>query len=207
MLFPVSALFWWFFEYLNRFVQNWYYVGSDLSPLSYFLYATLPYSTVLPAVMGTRDWLLSFFPPEGRLQNLFALRVSHPTAVAWVVLFAAGLGLTGIGIWPNFLFALLWVSPLLIIVSLQAIFGESHIFSDLTHGHWRLIISSALAALICGFFWEMWNFYSLTKWKYNIPFVHRLLIFEMPILGFAGYLPFGVQCSVIADMMQRGDGR
>ena len=28
-LFPVSACFWWFFEYLNRFVQNWYYVGID----------------------------------------------------------------------------------------------------------------------------------------------------------------------------------
>ncbi|MCK5204889.1 MAG: hypothetical protein KAR15_13500, partial [Desulfobacterales bacterium] len=25
LLFPVSSAFWWFFEYLNRFVQNWYY--------------------------------------------------------------------------------------------------------------------------------------------------------------------------------------
>jgi hypothetical protein len=24
MLWPVSAIFWWFFEYLNRYVQNWY---------------------------------------------------------------------------------------------------------------------------------------------------------------------------------------
>jgi len=32
LLFPVSAMFWWFFEYLNRFVQNWHYVGVDFAP-------------------------------------------------------------------------------------------------------------------------------------------------------------------------------
>ena len=25
MLFPVSAAFWWFFEYLNRYVWNWFW--------------------------------------------------------------------------------------------------------------------------------------------------------------------------------------
>jgi hypothetical protein len=37
LLFPLSALFWWFFEYLNRFVQNWYYIGPQFSPLVVFL--------------------------------------------------------------------------------------------------------------------------------------------------------------------------
>ncbi|MFC1896348.1 hypothetical protein ACFL0Q_06775, partial [Thermodesulfobacteriota bacterium] len=32
-LFPLSAFFWWFFEYLNRYAQNWYYVGVSYSPL------------------------------------------------------------------------------------------------------------------------------------------------------------------------------
>jgi len=27
-LFPLSAALWWSFEYLNRFVQNWYYLGG-----------------------------------------------------------------------------------------------------------------------------------------------------------------------------------
>ena len=27
LLFPASSLFWWFFEYLNRYVWNWFYVG------------------------------------------------------------------------------------------------------------------------------------------------------------------------------------
>jgi hypothetical protein len=53
LLFPASAAFWWFFEYLNRFVQNWQYAGVGFGPLEYFLYATLSFSTVLPAVMST----------------------------------------------------------------------------------------------------------------------------------------------------------
>jgi hypothetical protein len=201
LLFPASAAFWWFFEYLNRFVQNWYYVGAKFEPMEYFLYATLPFSTVLPAVMGTREWLLGFSWPEKKFQNFLPMTVSHPRLVAWTVLLTTGIGLAGIGVWPNHLFPLLWISPLMIIVSLQIIFKEPHLFSDVAHGDWRYILSSALAALICGIFWEMWNYHSLAKWKYNIPFVHHFQIFEMPILGYAGYLPFGMECAVIADMV------
>ena len=61
----------------------------------------------------------------------------------------------------------------------------------------------ALAALICGFFWEMWNQYSYPKWEYSIPYVQRFQIFEMPLLGYLGYLPFGLQCRVVADLIER----
>ena len=55
----------------------------------------------------------------------------------------------------------------------------------------------ALAALLCGFFWEMWNFHSLAKWIYQVPYVQRYPIFEMPLLGYAGYLPFGLECALL----------
>ena len=55
-LFPLSAGFWWSFEYLNRFVHNWYYVGAgNFSAGEYILLATLSFSTVLPAVLGTAN--------------------------------------------------------------------------------------------------------------------------------------------------------
>ncbi len=47
----------------------------------------------------------------------------------------------------------------------------------------------------------MWNYYSLAKWEYGVPFVQKYLVFEMPILGFAGYLPFGLECAVIGAAM------
>ena len=61
LLFVASSAFWWFFEYLNRFVQNWYYVGStNITAAEYFWFATLPFATVLPAVFGTLEWLRTF---------------------------------------------------------------------------------------------------------------------------------------------------
>jgi hypothetical protein len=33
-----------------------------------------------------------------------------------------------------------------------------------------------------------------------VPFVQRFHIFEMPILGYAGYLPFGLECMVVSLM-------
>jgi hypothetical membrane protein len=199
LLFPVSAAFWWFFEYLNRFVQNWSYTGADFGPAEYFLFATLSFSTVLPAVTSTREWLLSFSWWSSAYHPFFPIRISSPRLLAAAILTASGACLLLLGVYPNHFFALLWVSPLLILVSLQALLKETHLFSLLGRGDWRLVVASALAAVLCGVFWEMWNFYSLAKWVYHVPFVQRFHVFEMPILGYAGYLPFGLECSAVAD--------
>jgi len=201
LLFPASAAFWWFFEYLNRFVQNWHYVGVVFSAWEYFWYATLPFSTVLPSVLGAREWILAFGWVEKGIAWFFPVSVSKPNIPAWFFLVVSGAGLAGIGVWPDYLFPLLWVSPLLIIVSLQVIMGERHILSGMNAGDWRLVVSSAMSALLCGFFWEMWNFFSLAKWEYTVPFVNRYRLFEMPALGYAGYLPFGLEIAAIEKMM------
>jgi len=202
MLFPVSAVFWWFFEFLNRFVQNWYYAGVLVNNWEYFWYGTLSFATVLPAVLGTRDLIMD----TGWLQNGFdrcpALPLPHSRLLAGLILVLAAAGLTGIGVWPNLLFALLWISPLLIFVSLQILAGEENLLDNVIRGDWRIIIASAAAALICGFFWEMWNYFSLAKWHYSVPYVDRFHLFEMPVLGYAGYLPFGLECTVIGDMLR-----
>lgn len=205
-LFVTSALFWWFFEYLNRFVQNWYYTGSDYSPLTYFLLATLSFSTVLPAVLSVQDLLHTFPKLKNRFRQMQPMPLKHPTLVAWLCLLSASVGLACIGILPDLLFPLLWISPLLIITSLQQLFGQPNIFDSLDTGDWRHPVSAAMAALVCGFFWEMWNVYSLAKWTYSVPLVHRFQIFEMPLLGYAGYLPFGLECAVAgALLLQFGD--
>lgn len=203
-LFPLSAVFWWFFEYLNRFVQNWQYTGVQFGPGEYVLYATLSFSTVLPAVMSTREFILSFPFLHRRYRAFFPIRLSHPPWWGAFTLCAAGAGLAGLGIRPNHLFALLWVSPLLLLVSFQAMNKEATIFSPLVRGDWTGVLASALAGLMCGFFWEMWNYWSLAKWTYQVPFVHRFEVFEMPILGYAGYLPFGLECAVVSELILKG---
>ena len=59
--FPASSLFWWFFEYLNRYVWNWYYLGvSDLGAAEYVFYATVCFASVLPGVCAVAAFLHTF---------------------------------------------------------------------------------------------------------------------------------------------------
>ena len=203
LLFPASAAFWWFFEYLNRFVQNWYYVGVDFSPWSYFWFATLPFSTVLPAVLSTRRYLLGMNWINQSYARIRPITFSHTRLTSAALLILSAICLAGIGVWPNYLFPFLWVSPVLIVLCLQTLMKEAHILSEMAAGDWRGAVAAVLAAIICGGFWEMWNVYSLAKWEYSIPLVHRFQIFEMPLLGYAGYLPFGLECAAIGDMLGR----
>jgi hypothetical protein len=118
------------------------------------------------------------------------------------VLLLAGAGLLLIGVYPNLLFPLLWISPLLIVVALRTLGGERHVLSETAAGDWRPAATAAVAALVCGVFWEMWNVYSLAKWTYAVPYVHRFEVFEMPILGYAGYLPFGLECAMAGRLVE-----
>jgi len=93
--------------------------------------------------------------------------------------------------------------PVLIIVCLQTLMKERQVFSTMAAGDWRSAVAAALAALICGCFWEMWNYFSMAKWAYSVPLVHRFLIFEMPLLGYGGYLPFGLECLAIGGMVEK----
>jgi len=200
-LFPLSAAFWWLFEYLNRFVQNWYYVGAvELSSLEYFVRATLPFSTVLSAVLSTAELLTSYPAVSEGMDWFRPIRLSSMKQVSWSLLTLSCLGLLAIGRWPNYLFPLVWVGPLLLVVSLQELARRPTVLSSLAQGDWRGMWISTLAALICGFFWELWNWKSLAHWEYAIPFVHRFQLFEMPLLGYAGYLPFGLECVAVADL-------
>ncbi len=200
-LFPVSATFWWFFEYLNRFVQNWYYTGARYGPGTYFLLATMSFSTVLPAVLSVQQWLRAQPWIHDHFHGVRPVRVLRHRSAGWVVLAVSAAGLAGVGVWPDLLFPLLWVSPVLVITAIQQITGQSHVLDELITGDWRPAISAALAALVCGFFWEMWNVHSLAKWIYSIPYVQRFHLFEMPILGYAGYLPFGLECAAIGRIL------
>ena len=205
LLFPASAGFWWFFEYLNRFVQNWYYTGVEgMGPGKYGCFSSLAFATVLPAVISMIDLLLTVPSLAEGLAHCHPMRLPSCLWIPRIILTVSAMGLALIGIFPDQLFALLWVSPLFIILSLQALNGQRTLLYPLRRGDWRPLVVPALAALICGFFWELWNYYSLARWTYAIPFVQRFHLFEMPIVGYGGYLPFGLECLVVG-MIVNGD--
>jgi hypothetical protein len=204
MLFILSAVFWWYFEYLNQFVRNWYYVNvENLGRTEYFIHATLPFSTVLPAVIGTRDLLYTFPRVSAGLDDFFRIRAGRPGQTAFIAATIAITGLVFTGLWPEYAYPMLWIAPLVMIAAAVVISRGETVYKDLIMGDWRNIYLLALSALICGFFWEMWNYYSFTRWEYSVPLVARFYVFEMPLLGYAGYLPFGLQCGLAAWLVRK----
>ena len=202
LLFPASAAYWWTFEYLNRFVGNWYYLGvRGFGAGEYFLFASLPFSTVLPAVLSTRELLLSFPRIEEPFREWRPLSPRKPRSAGGAALLLGCAALFVVGIVPDAVFPLVWVAPPLILISLAALRGERNVLSGIAAGDWRLLVVSSLAALCCGFFWEMWNFYSYPKWIYYVPFFSFLHIFEMPLLGYFGYLPFSMELFAMYNLV------
>jgi hypothetical protein len=206
-LFPASALFWWLFEHLNRFVGNWYYTGiAAQSDWDYFLQGTLPFSSVLPAVASTWAWLRTF-PRFDAMGESVPLKFRGASKQAPLAVIAGLLGLAALGLWPQQLFSLLWLAPLAVLLGLQQLLLGETLLAPLARGDWRPLLQPAAAALVCGFFWELWNWGSLAQWHYAIPYVQRFHLFEMPLLGYSGYLPFGVACAVVIDLVARIAGR
>ncbi len=201
-LFPASALFWWYFEYLNRYVGNWYYVGAELfTPFQYFMHATISFSTVLPAVASTRDWLASFPRLQAACTGFRPVPHAGARPLPWLLLALGSAGFFAVGAWPQYCYPMVWVAPLLVLIALPALMRELNVLAAARHGDWRGVVLPALAGLMAGFFWEMWNWRSLVHWEYSIPLVDGFPLFEMPILGYAGYLPFGIVCIVISELV------
>jgi len=199
-LFPVSAGLWWLFEHLNQFVNNWYYSGIyATSDWDYVMQATVPFSTVLPAMASTLAWLRQC----PRIEALALPPIPISPALAWLALATGMAALAAMGLSPELFYATLWIGPPLVLCSLQQIVVGKTLLSPLAHGDWRPLLQPALAALVCGFFWELWNSGSLAQWHYSIPYAQRFHVFEMPLLGYAGYLPFGVMCALVLDLVAR----
>lgn len=207
-LLPASAAFWWYFEYLNRFVQNWYYSGPVEPPgdLRYALIGSLSFATVLPAVVATTA-LLATVPALNHARcRLPPLRVPWPRSLAAAAVLGGALSLAALAPWPRVFYPFLWGGPLLVLLGLEALAAQRGWLAPLAAGDWRPLALPALAGLACGGLWELWNHYSLVRWHYAVPWVHTAEVFQMPLLGFGGYLPFGVTCALAAALVARALG-
>lgn len=200
LLLAISSPGWWLFELINLRTQNWIYRGAEhFSHLEYFLLCSLSFSTVMPAVFGTAELLSSFL--RGPSIRGPAVRLTRAGLAATFVLGWCMLGL--LLIWPRYFFPLVWVSVYLITDPANVWLGNRSLLKYAGEGQWRHIVALALGCLVCAFFWEMWNFYSYPKWIYHVPFVDFLRIFEMPLLGYLGYIPFSWELFAIYQFVAR----
>jgi hypothetical protein len=191
LLFLISIPLWWFFEGMNAIVQNWHYrLARPVSSLQYVLEASLDFSTVVPAVLSTSFLLLEASRAFGPTSPRWQPHVSERGLAAAV--------LTGIGcfallpLFPSETFPLVWIAPILILEPIAAAIRFPSLLTDIRANGWRRLVAVMAATLVTGFWWEMWNVYSLPKWTYSIPYVGFWHVFEMPLLGYLGYPVFGI---------------
>jgi hypothetical protein len=189
LLFILSAPVWWLFEGLNLITGNWHYLGREsFTNIQFFLLSSLSFSTVIPAVFSTAE-LLSTFRWTNRIRFKRPLQLQRQ---GYLMLHLAGwLMLILMILFPKLFFPFLWLSLFFILDPLNAMLGNRSLFTQLGQGRLQNWILYGLGALICGFFWELWNFYAFPKWVYEIPYLEVLHIFEMPLAGYGGYIPFG----------------
>lgn len=191
---PLSVTIWLVFELFNFRLQNWHYVNVPASlPVRWIGYA-VSYATVLPGLRVTALLV-------GRSGFLGRLRW-HPLPLGtegrrWVL--AAGLGCLVLPlVWPGVFFPLVWLAFIGILLPLHRCPESVRLAKSIQAGKPGAWLEILLAGMICGLLWELWNFWAGAKWVYTVPWVGRLKLFEMPVLGFLGFPPFAVECHLMS---------
>ncbi|MEO6710886.1 MAG: hypothetical protein ABIP42_15005 [Planctomycetota bacterium] len=196
--FALSGPAWWLFELINARLGNWEYVGRErFSDVEYALLCSASFSTVLPSVLGTAELLLSTRWVQRRARGP-RLAPSRVLNLSFALLGASML--TAMLVWPKIFYPFCWTSLVFLLEPLAQRLGRRSFQDDLTHGDWRPWWALWTAGLVCGFFWEMWNWHSDPKWIYHVPGVAFWKVFEMPLLGYLGYLPFAMELYLFANL-------
>jgi hypothetical protein len=191
LLFVISAPFWWLFEIIDYRTRYWIYLGKEqFTHLEYYAWCTLAFSTVIPAVLETTE-LLSLLKWFRR--PLKGPRLGFQKGLLPFFLFLGIIMLLLLLARPDLFPYFFWISLYFIIEPVNVRLGNRNLLSFTGKGNWQPVICLWTATLICGFFWEMWNYYSYPKWKYNVPHYNFWHVFEMPLPGYLGYLPFGLE--------------
>jgi hypothetical protein len=198
-LFIVSAPVWWIFELLNVCTKNWTYIGAEIfSPLEYAFLTTVSFTTVIPGVFGSAEFFASFDFLK-RFKHGPVIGIDKKTMVTFFI--TGWLMLALLLLWPTIFFPFIWLSPYLISEPLNIWLGNRSLAQYLAKGDWRPVIELWLGVLLTAFFWEMWNYYSYPKWIYHVAWGNWLHIFEMPALGYGGYLPFALELCALYHLI------
>jgi hypothetical protein len=199
-LFLLSAPFWWLFEAINLRIDNWqYHHPRPYSDLAYAFWSSVAFSTVIPAVLVTAELVRSFGIRSPRWLPAWNPGRASLLAIAAV----AGVSFVLLLLFPRVFFPLTWLSLFFMFDPIGRLLGARTLSSYVAEGDWSPVVNLALAGLICGWFWEMWNFYAMPKWTYAVPHADWLHVWEMPLLGYGGYIPFAFEVYAIYALAVR----
>jgi hypothetical protein len=190
-MFLLSAVIWWIFEFINIRTGNWGYNQIwGIEALAGIIRKSIYFSTVLPAIFETVEMIRSI-----HLFDKEKLKKSHKISKTFLHIMI-GLGVITFLLplaWPKHFYPLVWLCFFLLLDPINYLHKQPSIIGHLKDKRLVIPLSLLLAGIVCGFLWEFWNYWAVTKWVYEIPYFGFFKIFEMPILGYLGYLPFALE--------------
>jgi hypothetical protein len=198
----VSIPLWLIFEAYNLRMQNWTYVGLPANPLLRNFGYAWSFATIWPAIFETADLLkaLDLFSRPIRPRAPFS-RTYRTTLVVVGALFLAVPVLVPVGI-GQYLFAPVWAGFVLLLDPVNYAWGGHSLLRDWEKGDSALFWNLMAAGLVCGVFWEFWNYWATARWLYVFPILQGWKIFEMPLPGFLGFPAFAVECFVMFESVK-----
>ncbi|MBP1695656.1 MAG: hypothetical protein H6Q41_844 [Deltaproteobacteria bacterium] len=197
LMIPWSIFLWLIFESANLALRNWYYINLPHGMAERWLGYAIAYGTVLPGMFETAELLEAL----GVLKRSKIKKTALSPGGHSVLILLGAFCLASSVLVPEYFFPLIWVGFIFLLDPLNYRFGGQSLLKDLEEGNPRRICLLLVAGLICGFLWEFWNFWALSKWVYTVPFFERAKGFEMPFLGFLGFPPFAVQAYVMYNFI------
>jgi hypothetical protein len=186
-LFSVSV--WLVFELINVSLKNWMYLNLPENTLERWIGYFIAFATVIPALKELSDFFHYLLPQEKL--SLFRIQVSP-----FLLNIFLGIGVVFLILtisFPQYFFPLVWLCFIFILEPISYRKKIPSLLKQIKNNHWKIFWSWCLAGFTAGFVWEFLNFYSGTKWDYSIPYFDFARIFQMPLLGYFGFIPFALE--------------
>ena len=197
----ISIACWWLCEFYNapRFWKSsqelwWHYHNLEPNPFLRRVGYDWAFATILPAMFETAElFTLVLFKEQSS-----RLTIKFPRPVLFLMILIGAIGVVMPLIFPSEWSApVIWLSFIFLLDPINARRGWPSITGDLAGGDWRRLWALLAGGLVCGFLWEFWNYWALSKWTYTVPYFGDIKIFEMPVFGYLGFPPFAVECWVM----------
>jgi hypothetical protein len=192
-----SVTVWLVFEALNLVLGNWAYQGVTANPWLRWPGYALAFATVLPGVLLTSEVLAARGTFRGRSGRPISLEhwqaPSLLLGVAFLVLPLA---------YPHYVFPLIWGAFFFLLDPFCDLLGGESLIRKFLAGERQEHYCLLAAGLICGLWWESWNYLATSRWIYTLPVLNFWKVFEMPLLGYLGFPPFALECAVMYNFLK-----
>jgi hypothetical protein len=200
LLLLISVGSWLIFEAYNLLLKNWRYIGlPDNTFLRYLGYAW-SFATISPGIFLTYQVLNDVIP--GSRKAPVTERLGNSLFGAFVIIGAACIIVPLL--WPStYMTPLVWMGFAFFLDPINHRLGDRSILTEFFTGRRRSLGIFFLSGLACGLLWEFWNYWAQAKWEYFVPYWGHIKLFEMPVLGFLGFLPFTIECFAIYKFVRK----